>query len=122
MTDNIANPVRTRRVGLILSGFTALAALFAVVDYTPLGFINVSPVQAVVLVVLGILGAAGSLLRLRVVLAIVGFALILAGLIRLFTYGHTIGIISGGVNTGALMVGLGVAFLAVWIVGRPTSV
>lgn len=121
MTDVAVKPQRIRRPGLILSGFTALGSLFALVNYTPLGFVDVSTAQGVVLVVLGAIGAVGSLLGVRIVLAVVGFALIVAGLIRLVTYGHTIGIISGGVNAGALMAGLGIAYLAIWVAARPTK-
>lgn len=102
-----------RRRGLILSVITALSSLFALIHYYPLGFIDVSTSGAVLLIVLGVIGALGSLLRVHIVLAIVGWVLIVAGAIRLVTYGHTIGVISGGVSSGALMAGLGIAFLAI---------
>lgn len=108
----------TRRRGLMLSIFTALSSLFTLVHYTPLAFIDVGTAQAVVFVILGLVGVVGSLLGARVVLVIVGCALILAGVVRLVTYGHTIGVISGGVSAGALMAGLGVAYLAVWVRAR----
>ena len=121
MSDIVTQPDQTRRRGLILSALTALSSLFALIHYYPLGFIDVSTAGAVVLIALGVIGAVGSLLGIRIVLVFVGSALILAGVVRLVTYGHTIGIISGGVSAGALMVGLGVSFIAIWVRARTTE-
>lgn len=118
MSDIVTQPDRTRRRGLILSALTALSSLFTLIHYYPLGFIDVSTAGAVVLIALGVIGAVGSLFGIRIVLVIVGCALILAGVVRLVTYGHTIGIISGGVSAGALMVGLGVVYVAIWVRAR----
>ncbi len=118
MSDITTQPDRTRRRGFILSFFTALSSLFALVHYIPLGFIDLSTAGAVVLIALGLIGAVGSLLGVRIVLVIVGCALIFAGVVRLVSYGHTIGTISGGVSAGALMAGLGIAYLAIWVQAR----
>jgi hypothetical protein len=109
---------RTR--GLIVAGFTALSSLFSMVHYTPLQFVSVNLVQALVLVVLGALAALGCGLRIPVLLLATGAILIVVGLVRLVTDGMTIGIISGSVDAAALMVGLGTAFVAIWITSRPT--
>jgi hypothetical protein len=108
---------RTR--GLIVAGFTALSSLFSLLDYTPLQFISVNLLQAIVLVVLGALAALGCALRMPALLLAAGAILIGVGLVRLATYGATIGIISGSVNAAALMVGLGTALTAIWITSRP---
>jgi len=108
---------RTR--GLIVAGFTALSALFALVDYTPLHFVAVNLVQGLLLVGLAALAAVGCALRLPVLVLAAGSILIVAGLVRLATYGQTIGIISGSVNAAALMVGLGTTFVAIWVTARP---
>jgi len=119
-TDIAAAPSaiwRTR--GLIVAGFTALSALFSLLQYTPLQFVTVNPVQAVVLVALGALAALGCALRMPVLVLVAGVTLVVVGLVRLVTYGATIGIVSGPVNAAALMVGLGTAFVAIWITSRP---
>lgn len=108
---------RTR--GLIVAGFTALSSLFSLLHFTPLQFISVNLVQAVILVVLGAVAAAGCALRIPVLLLVAGSILIVVGLVRLVTYGHTIGVISGSVNATALMAGLGIVFVALWITSRP---
>jgi hypothetical protein len=108
---------RTR--GLIVAGFTALGSLFSLVHYTPLQFVSVNLMQALVLVVMAALAAVGCALRMPVLLLPTGAILIVVGLVRLVTYGMTIGIISGSVNAAALMVGLGTAFIAIWITSRP---
>lgn len=107
---------RTR--GLIVAGFTALSSMFSLLHYTPLQFVSVNLVQALVLVALGATAAVGCALRLPVLVLAAGAILIVVGLVRLVTYGATIGIISGSVNAGALMVGLGTAFVAIWITSR----
>lgn len=110
---------RTR--GLVVAGFTALSSLFALLDYRPLQFITVNLIQAVVLVSVGVLAAVGCAIRVPVLLLAAGTILLVVGIVRLATYGMTIGIISGSVNAGALMVGLGTAFVAIWICSRPTQ-
>lgn len=108
---------RTR--GLIVAGLTALSSLFSLLHYTPLQFVSVNLIQALVLVVLGAIAALGCLLRMPVLLLATGAILIVAGLVRLVTYDATIGIISGSVNAAALMVGLGVALISLWTTSRP---
>ena len=112
-------PMMWRARGLIVAGFTALSSLFALLNYTPLQFISVNLVQAIILVGLAILASVGSALRVPAILLAVGTIMIVIGVTRLVTYGHTIGIISGSVNTAALMVGLGTAFIAIWTTSRP---
>ncbi|MDY7544464.1 MULTISPECIES: hypothetical protein [unclassified Cryobacterium] len=108
---------RTR--GLIVAGFTALSSLFSLLDYTPLQFISVNLLQALVLVGLGALAALGCALRMPALLLAAGAILIVVGLVRLVTYAATIGIISGSVNAAALMTGLGTALTAIWITSWP---
>ncbi|TFD08480.1 hypothetical protein E3T35_17610 [Cryobacterium sp. TMT1-2-2] len=108
---------RTR--GLLVAGFTALSALFSLVDYTPLHFVSVNLIQGLLLVGLAALAALGCALRMPVLLLVAGAILIVAGLVRLVTYAQTIGIISGSVNAAALMVGFGAALVAIWITSRP---
>ncbi|MET4706053.1 hypothetical protein [Frigoribacterium sp. UYMn621] len=110
---------RTR--GLIVAGFTALGSLFSLLHYTPLQFVSVNLVQAVVLVAIGGLAALGCALRMPLLLLATGAISIIVGLVRLVTYDSTIGIISGSVNAAALMVGLGTALVAIWITSRPLS-
>ncbi|MCZ2404250.1 hypothetical protein IV498_13940 [Paenarthrobacter sp. Z7-10] len=118
-TRSAPTPRDWRARGLIVAGFAALSALFALVHYTPLQFVSVNLVQALVFLGLGTLAALGCALRMPVLLFSAGTILIVIGLVRLVTYGLTIGIISGSVNAAALMVGLGAAFLAIWITSRP---
>lgn len=108
-----------RARGLIVAGFTALSSLFALLNYTPLQFVSVSLPQALVLVVLAAVAVIGCAIRVPSLLLIAGSILIVVGLVRLVTYGSTVGIISGSVNAGALMVGFGTAYIALWVSTRP---
>ncbi|KGJ72934.1 hypothetical protein GY21_11965 [Cryobacterium roopkundense] len=116
-TPSTSEVWRTR--GLIVAGLTVLSSLFSVLHYTPLQFVSVNLIQALVLVVLGAIAALGCLLRLPVLLLASGAILIVVGLVRLVTYDATIGIISGSVNAAALMVGLGIALISIWTTSRP---
>ena len=116
---NRDDTARWRGRGLVLAGFTALSSLFALVGYTPLHFVSVNLVQALVLVGLAIVASVGCLMRIPALLLAAGVVFIVFGVLRLFTYGQTIGILSGSVNAAALMVGLGTAFIAIWITSRP---
>ncbi|MDH6236090.1 hypothetical protein [Cryobacterium sp. CG_9.6] len=109
---------RWRTRGLIVAGFMALSSLFALLDYTPLQFVSVNVVQGLLLVGLAAVAAVGCAVRMPVLVLLAGTILIVAGLVRLATYGQTIGIISGSVNAAALMVGLGTAFVAIWNTSR----
>lgn len=117
VTPSTSAAWRTR--GLIVAGLTALSSLFSVLHYTPLQFVSVNLIQALVLVVLGALAALGCGLRIPVLLLATGAILIVVGLVRLVTYDATIGIISGSVNAAALMVGLGIALISIWTTSRP---
>ena len=118
-TARAAHAPGWRSRGLIVAGFTALGSVFALVNYTPLQFVSVNLVQGILLVALAVLAAVGCVLRVPVLLLVAGTILIVAGLVRLATYAQTIGIIAGSVNAAALMVGLGTAFIAIWITSRP---
>ncbi|WP_211881835.1 Rv1678 family membrane protein [Pseudarthrobacter albicanus] len=112
----------TRRRALALSAVTAASAVFALIDYDPLKLVPVNPVQAVVLLVLALIAFAGTVLRLRVLLYGVGAVMIVLGLIRLVTYGHGPGLITGSVGTAALLTGLGMAYIGTLLAGgKPVS-
>ena len=117
VTAPTASDWRTR--GLIVAGLTALSSLFSLLHYTPLQFVSVNLIQALVLVASGALAALGCLLRMPVLLLATGAILIVVGLLRLVTYDATIGIISGSVNAASLMVGLGTALISMWTTSRP---
>ncbi|MBC7595046.1 MAG: hypothetical protein H7288_14085 [Kineosporiaceae bacterium] len=119
-TGSTASPSAVWRTrGLIVAGFTALSSLFSLLHYTPLQFVSVNLVQALVLVVLGALAAIGCAFRMPALLLASGAILNVVGLVRLVTYTATIGIISGSVNAAALMIGLGTALISIWITSRP---
>lgn len=107
--------------GLIVAGFTALSSLFALLNFTPLQFLSINLVQALVLVGVAILAAIACALRVPALLLASGAILCVVGVVRLVTYGHTVGIISGSVNAAALMVGIGTVFIALWVVSRPPA-
>ncbi|MDI3212529.1 hypothetical protein [Arthrobacter sp. AL12] len=112
---------RTRRRALTLSAVTGATALFGLIDYDPLKLVPVNPVQAVVLLVLALIGFAGTMLGSRPILFGVGAVMIALGLIRLVTYGQAFGLIAGSVGTAALLTGLGMAFIGSMLVGdKPT--
>ncbi|WP_427007757.1 Rv1678 family membrane protein [Pseudarthrobacter sp. H2] len=113
---------RTRRRALILSAVTAASAVFALIDYDPLKLVPVNPVQAVVLLVLALIAFAGTVLRLRALLYGVGAVMIVLGLIRLFTYGHGTGLITGSVGTAALLAGLGLAYIGTMLAGNKPDI
>ncbi len=101
-----------RRVRL-LAVATAASALFALIDYEPLALVTVSAAVAVVLVVAGLVAAAGAQTRRAVPVLAVGAVLVLLGVYRLVTYGHGSAGIGGASSTAALLTGLGIAYLGV---------
>jgi len=69
---------------------------------------------------LSIVAFVGARLGSRVAILGVGAVMIVLGLIRLVTYGHGSGLITGGVGTAALLTGLGMAFVGSTLAGlRP---
>lgn len=112
---------RTRRRALILSAVTAASAVFALIDYDPLKLVPVNPVQAVVLLVLALIGFAGTTLGSRPILFGVGAVMIVLGLIRLVTYGQWFGLI-GSVGTAALLAGLGMAYIGTMLAGNKPDI
>jgi len=102
-----------RRRALWASAATAVGALFALVDYTPLNFVVVDGRIAVLLLVLAAAGAAGALLQRTVVLIGVGGVLLLLAAVRLVTYGHGDGLVGGGSSTAALFAGLGLVWVGI---------
>jgi hypothetical protein len=111
----------TRRRALTLSAATAASSVFALIDYDPLKLVPVSPVQAVVLLVLAVIASAGTMLGSRPILFGVGAVMIVLGLIRLVTYGQAFGVIAGSVGTAALLTGLGMAVIGVTLVSDQTA-
>lgn len=121
-TGNTASGAANWRIrGLIVAGFTALSSLFSLIHYTPLQFVSINLVQALVLVVLAALTALGSVLRMSVLLLAAGAVILVVGLVNLVTYAATIDTTSGSVNAAALMVGLGTALISLWITSRPMA-
>jgi len=102
-----------RRRALWASAATGAGALFALVDYTPLNFVEVDGRIAVVLLVLAAAGAAGALLQRTVVLFGVGGVLLLLAVVRLVTYGRGDGLVGGGSSTAALFAGLGLIWVGI---------
>jgi len=109
-----------RRRALWASAATGAGALFALVDYTPLNFVRVDGLIAVVLLVLAAAGAAGALLQRTVVLIGVGGVLLLLAVVRLVTYGHGDGLVGGGSSTAALFAGLGLTWMGIAL-SRPSD-
>ncbi|MET3349859.1 UNVERIFIED_ORG: hypothetical protein ABID57_001538 [Arthrobacter sp. UYEF1] len=111
----------TRRRALMLSAATGATALFGLIDYSPLKLVPVNPAQAVILLVLALIGIVGTMLGLRPILFGVGAVMIVLGLLRLATYGQEFGLIAGDVGTAALLTGIGMAFIGIMLVGdKPT--
>jgi len=108
---------RTR--GLIVAGFAALSSLFSLLHYTPLQFVSVNMLQALFLVILGAIAAIGCALKTPALLLAAGVIFIVIGLVRLVTYSVTVGAFAGSVNAAALAVGLGTAFVAIWVTTLP---
>lgn len=112
---------RTRRRTLMLSAATGATALFGLIDYSPLKLVPVNPAQAVILLVLALIGIVGTMLGLRPILFGVGAVMIVLGLLRLLTYGQEFGLIAGDVGTAALLTGIGMALIGIMLVGdKPT--
>ncbi|WP_354174137.1 hypothetical protein [Arthrobacter sp. UYEF36] len=111
----------SRRRALTLSALTGATALFGLIDYDPLQLVPVNPAQAVILLVLALIGFAGTMLGSRPILFGVGAVMIVLGLFRLLTYGQEFGLGAGSVGTAALLTGLGMAFIGIMLVGdQPT--
>jgi len=112
----------TRRRTLRLSAVTAASAAFGAIGYDPLKLVPVNAIQAALLVALSIVAFVSARLGSRVAVLGVGAVMIALGLIRLLTYGHGSGLITGGVGTAALLTGLGMAYIGSTLAGsRPSS-
>ncbi len=108
----------TARRAFTLAAATALGAGFTFIHYTPLSLVTVSTPAAVILLVTAALAAAAAQLRRPVLLLASGAVLVLAGLLRLVTYGHGNALIGGASSTAALLTGLGIAHLGL-LAARP---
>lgn len=113
--------VDARRRALKLSAATAACAVFGVIGYDPLKLVPVNAVHAALLVALAIVGLVGARLGSRLAILGVGTVMIGLGLIRLVTYGHGSGLITGGVGTAALLTGLGMAYIGSTLPGIKPS-
>ena len=111
----------TRRRALILSALTAAAALFHFSQGSAEHLVFVSATEAVVLLVIAVLGVICALASLRIGVLVLGVLVIIYGLVRLITYGSDFGVISGGLSTGALLAGIGIAFIAIAVADAPAG-
>lgn len=110
----------TRRRALILSALTAASALFHFSQGSAEHLVYVSAVEAIVLLVVALLGALFAATSFRIGILVLGVLSILYGLVRLVTYGSNFGVINGGLSTGALLAGIGITFIAIAVAGAPT--
>ena len=92
---------------------TAASSIFALISYGPLRLVPVNLLQAMILLALAAVTIIGVALGIRVIPLGVGVVMIVLGLVRLVTYGNGSGLITGGVGTAALLVGLGMAYIGV---------
>ncbi len=111
----------TRRRTIIVSILTAASALFHFSQGSAEHLVFVSVTEALELLVVAALGVIFAVTSLRVGILVLGAASILYGILRLVTYGTNFGPINGGLSTGALLAGVGIAFLAIAIAGKPTA-
>ncbi len=102
-----------RRRTIIVSAVTAASSIFALISYGPLRLVPVNLLQAMILLALATVAIVGVALGIRVIPLGVGVVMIVLGLVRLVTYGNGSGLITGGVGTAALLVGLGMAYIGV---------
>lgn len=99
----------------VLAVATAAGTVFAPIDYTPLKWVTVPDVVAVLLLVAAVVTVAAARLRLAPLLLAPGVVLLVAGLFRLATYGYGRGLIGGASSTAALLTALGIAHIAVFV-------
>jgi hypothetical protein len=104
--------VVVRRMWL-LAGATAAGVVFAPVHYTPLAWVSMPVTVVVLLLVVAAATAVAARLGRPQVLGVTGGLLLLAGLVRLATYGYSSGVIGGASSTAALLAALGIAHLGV---------
>lgn len=109
--------VDARRRTFRLSAVTAASAAFGAAGDDSLRMVPVNGIHAALLVGLAIVAFVGARLGSRVVVLGVGAVMIALGLIRLVTYGHGSGLITGGVGTAALLTGLGMAYIGSTLAG-----
>lgn len=97
----------------LLGGFTAASAVFAVFSYEPLKWVSISGAVAAILVLAGVVAIAAARTARALPFVVIGTVLILLGVYRLVTYGHTSSVIGGSSSTAALLVGLGMSYLGI---------
>ena len=111
----------TRRRTLIVSALTAASALFHFSQGAAEHLVYVSATEAVVLLVVAVLAAVCALASIRTGVLVVGVLSIAYGLVRLVTYGENFGPVNGGLSTGALLAGIGIALVAIAIAGTDSA-
>jgi hypothetical protein len=104
-----------------LAGATAAGVVFAAVHYPPLAWVTMPVTVVVLLLVVAAVTAGAARLGRPRVLAVTGGLLLLAGLVRLATYGYNSGVIGGASSTAALLAALGVAHLGVLLAAITTT-
>jgi hypothetical protein len=100
---------------------TGAGVLFAPVHYPPLALVTMPAAVVVLLLAVAAVTAGAAWFRRPLLLAATGGLLLVAGLVRLATYGHGSGVIGGASSTAALLTGLGAAHLGVLLAATTSS-
>lgn len=110
---------RVQRVGY---GLSAAAALSIVLILAPgndaVRIAKVGPLVAVVLLLVAVVGVLGARMGQTALYLAAGGLAVAAGFLQLVQFGRTPNWLEGNGSTAALLVGLGIGFLALWYAAR----
>ncbi len=117
--DGSARTGRVQRVGYGLSAAAAVSLLLILAPSTDaVRFAKVTPVAAVVLLVVAALGALGARAGKEALYLAAGGVAVVASVIQLVQFGRSTNWVEGNGSTAALLAGFGVGFCALWYAGR----
>lgn len=111
---------RARRFGYGLSAAAAVSILFILAPGNDaVRLVRVTPVVAVVLLVVALLGGLGARTGRRLFYLAAGALALAAGILQLAQFGRNLNWLEGNGSTAAFLAGLGIGFGALWYATRP---
>lgn len=111
------------RATLALGIAAAISCLFAFTDGMDqtINLIHVRGASVIVIGLLGILAIVAGVLRAPILGLVAGIVFIAAAVLQLVQLGQALNLLGGDGSTMAVMGGLGIGLVSVWLVGRSSQ-
>ncbi|MDQ4037787.1 MAG: hypothetical protein M3313_05430 [Actinomycetota bacterium] len=112
---------RVQRVGYGLSAAAAVSILLILAPSNDaVRMAKVTPVAALVLVLVAVVGALGARTGKEALYLAAGGVSLVASVIQLVQFGRSTNWVAGNGSTAALLAGFGLGFCALWYASRPS--